>query len=462
MENGKLKIENDKIDFKKLSKFSRHAPRYTSYPTAVEFKELKPEDIIPFLQNSVKPLSLYFHLPFCRSACYFCGCNVVYTSKADKRKKYIEYLKKELDIWANYLDTTRLVRQLHFGGGTPTFFTPDELEEIYELIYSFFKNFENDAEISVEIDPRFFSREHMNVMKKYGVNRISFGVQDFNEETQKAINRIQSFELTKNAVDMARSAGINSINIDLIYGLPFQKLETFKKTLESVKKLNPDRVAVFNYAHVPWMKKGMRKIDETTLPNPEEKLKIFKYVIDFFEGNGYKMVGMDHFAKPEDELFKAIEKGELHRNFQGYTTKGGADLIGIGLTSISETDESYFQNYKDLKNYERAIDEGKLPVFRGVVLNEEDKIRKYVIMEMMANFSFDIKRFEEKFGIDFKEKFKNELKEMQEFVDEGLVEITDDKITVNKTGSLLIRNIVLPFDEYFKKMKNQKVFSKSV
>ncbi len=462
MENGKLKIENDKIDFKKLSKFSRHAPRYTSYPTAVEFKELKPEDIIPFLQNSVKPLSLYFHLPFCRSACYFCGCNVVYTSKADKRKKYIEYLKKELDIWAKYLDTTRLVRQLHFGGGTPTFFTPDELEEIYELIYSFFKNFENDAEISVEIDPRFFSREHMNVMKKYGVNRISFGVQDFNEETQKAINRIQSFELTKNAVDMARSAGINSINIDLIYGLPFQKLETFKKTLESVKKLNPDRVAVFNYAHVPWMKKGMRKIDETTLPNPEEKLKIFKYVIDFFEGNGYKMVGMDHFAKPEDELFKAIEKGELHRNFQGYTTKGGADLIGIGLTSISETDESYFQNYKDLKNYERAIDERKLPTFRGVILNEEDKIRKYVIMEMMANFSFDIKRFEEKFDIDFKEKFKNELKEMQEFVDEGLVEITDDKITVNKTGSLLIRNIVLPFDEYFKKMKNQKVFSKSV
>ena len=462
MVNAKLKMENDKIDFKKLSKFSRHAPRYTSYPTAVEFKDLSQNDIIPFLQNSNKPLSLYFHLPFCRSACYFCGCNVVYTSKADKRKKYIEYLKKELDIWTKYLDTTRIVRQLHFGGGTPTFFTPDELKKIYELIYSFFKSFESDAEISVEIDPRFFSKEHMNVMKKYGVNRISFGVQDFNEETQKAINRIQSFELTKNAVDMARNAGINSINIDLIYGLPFQRLETFKKTLELIKKLNPDRVAVFNYAHVPWMKKGMRKIDETTLPNPEEKLKIFKYVIDFFEGNGYKMVGMDHFAKPEDELFKAIEKGELHRNFQGYTTKGGADLIGIGLTSISETDESYFQNYKDLKNYERAINERKLPTFRGVVLNEEDKIRKYVIMEMMANFSFDIKRFNEKFGIDFKEKFKNELKELQEFVDEGLVEITNNKIKVNKTGNLLIRNIVLPFDEYFKKMKDKKVFSKSI
>ncbi|GAX87930.1 oxygen-independent coproporphyrinogen III oxidase [Lebetimonas natsushimae] len=452
---------NEKIDFEKLAKYSRHAPRYTSYPTAVEFKDLAPEDIIDEFKSD-KPLSLYFHLPFCRSACYFCGCNVVYTSKADKRKRYIEYLAKELKILSKYLDTNRMVRQLHFGGGTPTFFTPEELEEVYELIYTYFKNFENDAEISVEIDPRFFSKAHMDVMKKYGINRISFGVQDFNEETQKAVNRIQPFEITKEAVDIARDAGIKSINIDLIYGLPYQSLDTFKKTLEKVIKLNPDRLAVFNYAHVPWLKKGMRKIDETTLPSPEENLKIFKYTIDFFENNGYIMVGMDHFAKPEDELFKAIEKGELHRNFQGYTTKGGADLIGIGLTSISETENAYFQNYKDLKNYEKAIDEGKLPVFRGVILNEEDKIRKYVIMEMMANFSFDIKRFEEKFDINFFEKFENEMKELQEFVDAGLVEITPEKIKVNRTGSLLIRNIVLPFDEYFKKMKNQKVFSKSV
>ena len=449
------------IDFKKLSKFSRHAPRYTSYPTAVEFRDLSFEEIVPELKSG-KPLSLYFHLPFCRSACYFCGCNVVYTSKADKRKRYIEYLKKELELWSKYLDTGRMVRQLHFGGGTPTFFTPEELDAIYQIIYSHFKNLEKDAEISVEIDPRFFSQEHMDVMRKHGVNRISFGVQDFNEETQKAVNRIQPFDLTKEAVDIARKAGVDSVNVDLIYGLPYQSLESFKKTLELVKKLNPDRLAVFNYAHVPWMKKGMRKIDETTLPTPEEKLKIFKYVIDFFENNGYKMVGMDHFAKPDDELFKAIEKGELHRNFQGYTTKGGADLIGFGLTSISETENAYFQNYKDLKSYENAVDEGKLPTFRGIVLNEEDKIRKYVIMEMMANFSFDVKRFEKKFGINFFEKFENEIKELQEFVDEGVVEITPEKISVNKTGTLLIRNIVLPFDEYFKKMKNQKVFSKSI
>ncbi|WP_456479933.1 oxygen-independent coproporphyrinogen III oxidase [Nautilia sp.] len=454
-------MTNEKIDFKKLSKFSRHAPRYTSYPTAVEFKDLNEEEIIPFLKGD-KPLSLYFHLPFCKSACYFCGCNVIYTSKADKRTKYIEYLEKELETLSNHLDTGRLVRQVHFGGGTPTFFTPEELEKVYALIKKNFKNYEEDAEISVEIDPRFFSKEHMDVMKEFGVNRISFGVQDFNEETQKAVNRIQPFDITKEAVDIAREAGINSINIDLIYGLPRQSLETFKKTLDLVLKLDPDRLAVFNYAHVPWMKKGMRKIDETTLPTPEEKLKIFKYVIDFFESNEYVMVGMDHFAKPEDELFKAIAKGELHRNFQGYTTKGGADLIGVGLTSIGETEDVYMQNHKDLKNYEKAVDAGKIPVFRGVILSEEDKIRKYVIMEMMANFSFDVKRFENRFGIDFFDKFENEIKELQEFVDEGLVEIRPEKIKVNKTGSLLIRNIVLPFDEYFKKMANQKVFSKSV
>ncbi len=451
----------EKIDFKKLSKFSRHAPRYTSYPTAVEFKDLSEDDVLEYLRSD-KPLSLYFHLPFCKSACYFCGCNVIYTSKADKREKYIKYLEKEMQTLSNRLDTSRIVRQVHFGGGTPTFSTPEELKKIYDLIKKYFKNYEEDAEISVEIDPRFFSREHMDVMKEFGVNRISFGVQDFNEKTQKAINRIQPFDLTEEAVKIARDAGINSINIDLIYGLPYQSLETFKKTLDLVIKLNPDRLAVFNYAHVPWMKKGMRKIDETTLPTPEEKLKIFKYVIDFFESNGYVMIGMDHFAKPQDELFKAIEKGELHRNFQGYTTKGGADLIGVGLTSISETEDLYMQNYKDLKSYEKAVDEGKIPVFRGVILSEEDKIRKYIIMEMMANFSFDIKRFENKFGINFFEKFRNEIKELQEFIDEGLVEITPEKINVNKTGSLLIRNIVLPFDEYFKKMANQKVFSKSV
>jgi oxygen-independent coproporphyrinogen-3 oxidase len=449
------------IDFKKLAKFSKSVPRYTSYPTAVEFKELSFNDVKPFL-DSKKPLSLYFHLPFCKSACYFCGCNVVYTSKESKRKRYLDYLKEEIKLWSKHINTNRPISQLHFGGGTPTFFTPDELAEIYETIYATFKNLEEDAEIGVEIDPRYFNKEYMDVLKRYGVNRVSFGVQDFNEKTQKAVNRIQSFELTKEMVDIAREAGIESINVDLIYGLPYQSLETFKKTLNLVKELDPDRLAVYNYAHVPWVKKSMRKIDETTLPSPEEKLRIFKYVIEFFESNGYKMIGMDHFAKPSDELFRAIEKGELHRNFQGYTTKGGADLIGMGLTSISEVDDAYFQNYKDLKSYEAFIDKGEIPTFRGIILTQEDKIRKYVIMELMANFSFDIKRFEEKFNLSFFDKFKDEVKELGVFVDEGVLEIRDDKILVNKTGMFLIRNIASVFDEYYKRMKNQKVFSKSI
>jgi len=450
------------IDFEKFGKYSRPAPRYTSYPTAVEFKDLTMEDILPFYKNDKKPLSLYFHLPFCKSACYFCGCNVVYTSKEDKKVKYIEYLKKELAILKKHLNTNREVIQLHFGGGTPTFFSASQLKEILDIIHDTFPNFAKDAENSIEVDPRFLTREQLEVLVAGGINRISFGVQDFNYETQKAVNRVQSYEMTKNVVDMTREFGINSINIDLIYGLPYQTFDTFKKTLDEVLTLNPDRLAVFNYAHVPWMKKGMRKIDETTLPLPAEKLKILKYTIDFWENNGYKMVGMDHFAKPEDELFKALENGELHRNFQGYTTKGGADLIGIGVTSIGEVDDAYIQNYKDLKNYEKAIDEGKLPTFRGIILNEEDKIRKQIIMEMMANFSFDIKRFENETGIDFFDKFSNEINELQEFVDDNLIEITKDKIKVNKTGSMLIRNIVLPFDEYFKKMQNQKAFSKTV
>jgi oxygen-independent coproporphyrinogen-3 oxidase len=450
------------IDFEKFAKYSRPAPRYTSYPTAVEFKDLTPEEIIPFYQNSNKPLSLYFHIPFCKSACYFCGCSVIYTSKEDKKIKYLKYLRKELEILKKYLDTNRKVIQLHFGGGTPTFLSAEQLKEVLDMIKEYFPNFAEDAENSIEIDPRFLSEEQLKVLVDGGINRISFGVQDFNEATQKAVNRIQNYELTKNVVDMARKYGINSINIDLIYGLPFQTLETFKKTLDTVLTLNPDRLAVFNYAHVPWMKKSMRKIDETTLPHPSEKLKILKYTIDFFENNGYKMVGMDHFAKPSDELFKALKKGELHRNFQGYTTKGGADLIGIGLTSIGETEDAYIQNYKDIKNYEKAIDEGNLATFRGIILNEEDKIRKRIIMEMMANFSFDIKRFEKDTGINFFKKFKDEIEELQEFIDAGLATITPDKIEVNKTGAMLIRNIVLPFDEYFKKMKNQKAFSKTV
>ena len=454
------------IDFKKFEKYSRPGPRYTSYPTAPEFSEsFTQEDLKEYFKNqdSSRNLSLYVHLPFCRSACYFCGCNVIFTSKEDKKVRYLEYLQKELNILKQHLNTSRKVTQMHFGGGTPTFFSPEQLEEVISMIKEVFPNFSTDAEISCEVDPRYFTKEHMDVLKAGGFNRLSFGVQDLNEEVQKTIHRIQPYETTQNVMNIAREAGIKSINIDLIYGLPHQNKKTFHETIEKVIKLNPDRLAVFNYAHVPWLMKTMRKFDESTFAPPSEKLEILKDTIEFFTTNGYKMVGMDHFAKPEDELFKAIEKGELHRNFQGYTTKGGADLIGIGVTSIGNGVDYYAQNFKDLKQYEAAIDNGDLPIFKGYKLSDDDILRQYVIMELMSNFSLNIKRVEENFKIDFNEYFDDAIEALNEFVEAELVEITEDKIEVSQTGTMLIRNICMPFDAYLNKIpENKRRFSKTI
>lgn len=454
------------LDFAKFTKYSKPGPRYTSYPTALEFSDAyKYNEYINKLENQdpTRPISLYFHLPFCRNACYFCGCNVVFTSKEDKMLRYVDYLKRELEILSKHLDCSREVIQMHFGGGTPTFFSAKQLEIIIKEIRSYFPNFVSDAEISCEIDPRHINEDQMRVMSEAGFNRVSFGIQDFNEKVQTAVHRIQPYEVTKNAMDLARKYNMISVNTDLIYGLPYQTLETFKETLDLVLTLDPDRFAVFNYAHVPWLKKTMRKIDETTLPEPDEKLQIMQYTIDFFTSHGYKMIGMDHFAKPEDDLFKAIKTGELHRNFQGYTTRGGADLIGVGLTSIGEGVDYYAQNFKDMKLYESAIDAGKLPFEKGVVLNEDDMIRQFVIMELMSNFKLDIKRFEKLYNVSFKEYFSDAIEALKPFEEEELLSISDDSIVCSETGTLLIRNIAMVFDAYMKKhAANSKTFSKTV
>lgn len=455
------------IDFTKFIKYSKPGPRYTSYPTAPEFSDaFTYDDYINYIKKSnetKRPLSLYFHLPFCRSACYFCGCNVVYTSKESKKTRYIDYLKREMDILARHLDTSREVLQLHFGGGTPTFFSAEELDEVISHIRKHFKNFAAEAELSCEIDPRYFNEPQMKIFQKHGFNRISFGVQDFDPKVQEAIHRIQPFDQTKAAVDLARKYGIESINVDLIYGLPFQTHDSFMDTLKETLKLDPERLAVFNYAHVPWLMKTMRKIDETTLPTPDVKLQILKSTIDYFTTHGYKTVGMDHFAKPEDELFQAIETGELHRNFQGYTTKGGADLFGIGLTSIGETEEYYAQNFKDMGEWEEAIDAGKLPLFRGILLTEDDKIRKDVIMQLMSNFKLDFKPIEEKHGINFKAYFADALEELKAYESEELITIKEDSIEATPTGTMIIRNLSMPFDAYLKKIPEAKRrFSKTV
>ena len=454
------------IDFEQYVKYSKPGPRYTSYPTAPEFNEsFTHEDYEKILENQDKnrQLSLYVHLPFCRSACYFCGCNVVFTSKEDKKERYIKYLEKELEILSKYLDTKREVIQLHFGGGTPTFFSANQLEKIIKTIWKTFPNVAHEAEISCEIDPRFLNEEQMKVLSENGFNRVSFGVQDFNEKVQKEIHRIQPFEVTNNAVNIARKYNMKSVNMDLIYGLPYQDLQTFKETLKLSLKLDVDRYAVFNYAHVPWMKKTMRKFDETTLPSPKEKLSILKYTIDFLQNNGYKMIGMDHFAKPKDELFLAIDKGELHRNFQGYTTKGGTDLVGIGLTSIGDGERHYVQNYKELSEYENAIDNNKLPVHRGLHLSDDDILRKAIIMEMMSNFRLNIKKIEERFKINFFTYFADAIKDLEPFMKEKLVKIDENFISVNQTGTMLIRNICMPFDAYLQKIpESNRRFSKTV
>ncbi len=449
-------------DYKAFVKYSKAGPRYTSYPTAVEFNtNFKYEEYIEILKKQNKALSLYFHLPFCRSACYFCGCNVIYTAKEESKERYLKYLFQELDILSTIMDTKREVVQMHFGGGTPTFFSAKQLESLILKIKSVFRNFAKDAEISCEIDPRFLNEEQADVLTKNGFNRISFGVQDFDERVQKEIHRIQPFELTQNALKLVRDRGIKSVNMDLIYGLPFQSLQSFAKTLEKAMLLNPDRLAIFNYAHVPWLKKNMRKFDENTLPSPDVKLEILEFCEKFLTQNGYKMIGMDHFAKEEDELFKALENGTLHRNFQGYTTKGGADLIGIGLTSIGEGQSHYAQNFKDMPSYEAAISGGRLPFERGVKLSYDDELRKAVIMDLMANFRLDIKAIEKEFKINFKEYFKEDLKALEEYKE--FIDLNENFILVNETGVLLIRNIVMCFDAYMKNIsEDKKVFSKTV
>ncbi len=458
-------------DFRQFAKYSKSAPRYTSYPTAVEFhqgfdyEELKKA----FSRNDelakkrTLPLSIYVHLPFCRSACYFCGCNVIYSNNESKKDRYITYLAKELKILSEILDTKREVVQFHFGGGTPTFFSASQLNEIISLVRATFPNFADSAEVSCEIDPRFFSKDQMKVLKNGGFNRLSFGVQDFNIQVQKAINRFQDVALVENAVNIARESGIESINFDLIYGLPHQNVERFLETLQKVVTLSPDRLAIFNYAHMPWVKKTMAKINEADLPKPQEKLEILESAISFLTKSGYGMIGMDHFAKKSDELYVALQNGTLRRNFQGYTTKGFSQTIGIGLSSIGEGVDYYAQNYKDLKSYENALDSGRIPIERGIALSDEDILRKEVIMGLMNNFRLDFSAIEKQYNINCKQYFKSELESLQEYVDIGALEINERGIYVSLAGEMLIRNIAMAFDTYSNQIpQDTKKFSKSV
>ncbi len=452
------------FDRELVKKYDRPGPRYTSYPPATEFTEkVTVEDYKRKLleSNSRKtPLSLYFHIPFCESGCYYCGCNIIISHRKGIEKPYLERVYKEMDMLSELIDKDRKVDQLHWGGGTPNYLDADEIREFMEEIRKRFEFTEN-AEVSIEIDPRYATDEQLRTIKEVGFNRISMGLQDLDERVQKAVNRIQPYSLMVDIMGKLRDLGFESINIDLIYGLPYQTVESFKRTVEKVIELSPDRVAVYSFAYVPWVKPIQKRIDPKTLPSPEEKLSILEMVVEEFQRAGYVYIGMDHFAKPEDELAVAQREGKLWRNFQGYTTRKGVELIGIGATSIGMLYDSYFQNYKTLKDYNDAIDSGRLATFRGVILNEDDMIRREVIMDIMCNLGVNFDKIENMFGIRFEDYFEEELENLKELEEDGLIEVKGRSIRVLPVGRLLIRNVAMVFDAYLKKKKELK-FSRTI
>jgi oxygen-independent coproporphyrinogen-3 oxidase len=456
------------IDIEIFKKFDKPGPRYTSYPTAPLFStdfnsENYKEEIIGSNTRVNSPdLSLYFHFPFCDTLCYFCGCNMLVTHDRDRISEYNTYLKKELDLTVPLISDKRVVRQLHWGGGSPSYLQPEEIRDVGSYIKKNF-TYSDDIEASVEIDPRGLAYEHMQAFRESGFNRISMGVQDFNPKVQEAINRIQPEIITEDAINWSRALGFESINIDLIYGLPYQTMETFADTLDKIIEISPDRIAVFNYAHVPWLKKHMNLIPTDALPTLDQKLHILKMTIERLTEAGYWYVGMNHFAKPDDELAVAQKNKTLYRNFQGYSTKAGCDVYAFGMSAISQFENIYAQNLKGIKDYFNKIDAGEFATHAGYRLTQDDHIRKYVINQLMCDMEVDMSKVEKRFEIKFEEYFSESIPQLEEFIIDGFVKMDDRKIEVSETGKLIIRNIAMCFDAYLEKMRNEKnVFSKTV
>lgn len=458
----------ESIDIGLLKKYSGQGPRYTSYPTAPLFaksfgpKEYKEEILATNSSDENADLSLYFHFPYCDTLCYFCGCTMLVTHDHNLITNYNEYLKKEIKMIAPLIARNRKVSQLHWGGGTPSYQDPKEILNIGKFIKDHF-HFADDIEASVEIDPRGLTYEHMRALRESGFNRVSMGVQDFNHKVQEAVNRIQPESITRDAVNWSRDLGFSSINLDLIYGLPFQTLQTFEETVEKVIEISPDRIAVFNYAHVPWLKPHQKIIKEDTLPTVEEKLEIFKMTIEKLVDAGYWNIGMDHFAKANDEMTIAQKNKTMYRNFQGYSTKAGCDLYGFGMSAIGHFQNTYQQNLKTVKEYTSAIEKNEFATTVGYRMTADDHIRKDVIMRIMCDMELDIPETEKKHKINFRDYFAQSFDKLQPFIDDGLVSIEPTKIVVHGLGRLIIRNIAMAFDAYIDAMMKEKpIFSKTV
>lgn len=439
------------VDRDLCRRFDISGPRYTSYPTADRFQADPGHqllvDALRQRPTAEQPLSLYVHLPFCSTVCYYCGCNKVITKDHSKSTRYLDYLEREIDLQLNALTGTRTVAQLHWGGGTPTFLNDAEMTRLMGMLTSRF-DFLPDGEYSIEIDPRSVDPQRAHLLAKLGFNRMSLGIQDFDPLVQQAVNRIQSFEQTRDVLLAARDAGFKSVSVDLIYGLPRQTLEGFRATLEKTLSLAPDRIALYSYAHLPQIFMPQRRIHDTELPKAEEKLSLMAMAIETLVDAGYVFIGMDHFARPDDELALAQQAGKLHRNFQGYATHAELDLLAFGVSAIAKVGPVYAQNAKSLDDYYHDIDAGHLPVRRGYRMDRDDELRRAVIQELMCHFGLDFAEVSRTWSIDFADYFADALEQLKPLVEAGLLQIGDQRIDVMPKGRLLVRIIAMAFDRY--------------
>jgi oxygen-independent coproporphyrinogen III oxidase len=450
-----------------VRKYDGSGPRYTSYPTADRFTELfTAEDLIDALSRrdlgkAAPPLSLYVHLPFCDTICYYCACNKVITRDHGRSAKYLRSLGKEMELIGGRVESGAIVRQLHWGGGTPTFLSAHEMTLLMRMLRDNL-DFAEDAECSIELDPRKVDAETVALLAQLGFNRLSVGVQDFDRAVQAAVNRIQGEAGTRKVLDAARANGFSSVNVDLIYGLPRQTAGGFDATLEKVIAAAPDRIALYSYAHVPHLFKPQRRIDQAELPSPETKLAILELAIERLTGAGYVYIGMDHFAKPDDELAVAQREGKLHRNFQGYSTHADCDLLAFGISAIAKVGATYSQNVRTLDDYYARLDGNALPCFRGWRLSADDRLRRDVIHALMCQFSVSIAAVEATHGITFSRYFAIELDGLKPMIDDGLVEIAPDAITVTSRGRLLVRNVAMVFDRFLREQQKRAGYSRVI
>ncbi len=460
-----------------LEKYNMAGPRYTSYPTAPVWQESYDADVHArvlietngdFANNAASnshPLSIYIHLPFCESRCLFCGCNVVITRQKDQAEKYLGYLFREIELAAASIDKRRPVVQLHWGGGTPTYLSEDQMSRLFQFLKDTFI-FDADAEIAIEVDPRITTPSQIKLLHELGFNRISLGVQDFEAKVQETIHRIQPLEMTASMVTQCRELGFEGLNFDLIYGLPFQTVETFTRTLIEVIAISPDRIALYNYAYVPWLSPHQAQMPEEALPPTDVKFQILQTALKMLNEAGYLYIGMDHFAKPDDELSKAMHNGTLHRNFMGYTVQKGtqpSDLYGFGVSAISGLQAHFNQNWRKLPQYYEAVDAGKLPTMRGYNLSQDDLLRQQVILAILCQGRVNYSDFEGRYDIQFTQYFEDALQKLQTMVPDQLVVFSNEGFEVTPLGRVFSRNIAMPFDAYLPTMQTTKpTFSKTV